>query len=95
MLPRHYLSTKQTSGVSSKKSLNKLIEKFEDPSTSAGQAFKLRDYLLTIILINWVLGGIVCAYYVSTTEYIVMDYKLIAISIIFGIYGYAVYRSPY
>lgn len=91
MLPRHSLQTKQRSDKIS----NTLIETFEDASASSGQPFKLRDYLLTIIFINWFLGGCVCAYYVSTTPFSVMDLKLVAISIFFGLYGYVIYKSPY
>lgn len=96
MLPRHYLYKKQRSDKISKNSINTpLIEPFEDSAASSGQSFKLRDYMLTLIFINWFLGGFACAYYISTTPFSVMDFKLIAISIVFGIYGFVIYKSPY
>ena len=48
-----------------------------------------------LIFWNWVIGGLACAYIVMKREIYRDDWMtLTLISIIFGLYGFAIYRMP-
>lgn len=66
-----------------------------DIDTNPYRVTTLKVVLLFIVFINWFLGAFACAYHISTTPFSTMDFKLIALTIIFGFYGYIVYIMPY
>lgn len=47
--------------------------------------------LKTIIMINYVVGGIAAVYEFQTNSFETLDFRIIFISLAFGLYGYILY----
>ncbi len=53
----------------------------------------IRDLFILVLSINWILGGLIIAYYLPLmiTDSSTRDFKLLLISLLFGLFGYIVY----